>query len=71
MGGDPVDKDTSKILREAERQGFTVRQTTSQHPMVYQEGQFVTQFSGTPGDQRGLKNGIAALRRAGFKWPPK
>jgi hypothetical protein len=66
-----LDKDTKKVLDEAERQGFQVRQTTRQHPMVYRDGRFVAQFSGTPGDQRGLRNGIAALRRAGFQWPPK
>jgi hypothetical protein len=71
MGREAVDKDTRKVLKEASKQGFEVRQTTSQHPMVYLNGRFVAQFSGTPSDVRGLRNGIAALRRHGFRWPPK
>ena len=66
-----MDKDLKKVLKEAVRQGFEVRGTTDGHPMVYKDGRFVTQFAKTPGDKRGLGNGIAAMRRHGFKWPPK
>lgn len=66
-----MDKDLRKILKEAEKQGFEVRTTTSGHPMVYRNGQFVTQSSKTPSDRRGIRNLIAALRRHGFQWPPK
>lgn len=66
-----VDKDTRKVLREAERQGFEVRISRTGHPMVYRDGAFVAKAAGTPGDQRGLRNLIAALRRAGFAWPPR
>ncbi|MCV2395903.1 hypothetical protein OEB99_16430 [Actinotalea sp. M2MS4P-6] len=66
-----MDKDTRKVLREAERQGFTIRTTSDGHPMVYRGGVFVTKASTTPGDQRSLRNLIAALRRHGFVWPPR
>lgn len=66
-----VDKDTRKVLGEAERQGFTVRCTSKGHAQVRDaDGQVVAVFSGTAGDVRALRNGIAALRRAGFVWPP-
>jgi len=66
-----MDKDTRKVLKEAERQGFEVRISRTGHPMVYRDGTFVTKLASTPGDRRGLKNAIAALRRAGFVWPPR
>lgn len=66
-----MDKDLRKILKEAERQGFEIRTTSDGHPMVYRNGKFITKSAMTPSDQRGQKNLIAALRRAGFQWPPK
>ncbi|MEU0515604.1 MULTISPECIES: hypothetical protein [Amycolatopsis] len=66
-----MDKDARKVLREAERQGFEIRTTKRGHPVVYRDGVFVTTYSGTPGDRRAIRNFIAALRRAGFIWPPK
>lgn len=65
-----LDKDLRKILKAAEKQGFEVRTTTNGHPMVYRDGTFVTQSAMTPGDWRGQRNLIAALRRFGFQWPP-
>jgi hypothetical protein len=67
-----VDKDTKKVLAEAERQGFTVRTTSRGHAQVRNaDGQVVAVFSGSPSDIRALRNSIAELRRAGFVWPPK
>jgi hypothetical protein len=67
-----VDKDTKKVLAEAERQGFTVRTTSRGHAQVHNaDGQVVAVFSGSASDVRALRNGIAELRRAGFVWPPK
>lgn len=67
-----MDKDLKRILKAAQAQGFEIRTTTNGHPMVYdQDGQFVTQTATTPGDWRGQRNLIAALRRRGFQWPPK
>lgn len=65
-----MDKDTRKVLAAAEKQGFTVRYTTDGHPMVYLGRTFVSKAAMTPGDRRGLRNLIAALRRHGFVWPP-
>jgi hypothetical protein len=67
-----VDKDTKKVLEEAERQGFTTRRTSRGHIQVRdQNGQIVAVFSGTASDHRALRNGIAQLKRAGFVWPRK
>lgn len=65
-----VDKDTRKVLRAAEKQGFEVRTSAKGYPMIYRDGAFVTKAAQTGSDQRGLKNLIAALRRHGFQWPP-
>lgn len=65
-----MDKDTRKVLAEAERQGFTVRITRKGHAQVRDaDGQVVAVFSGTASDVRAIRNGIADLRRAGFVWP--
>jgi hypothetical protein len=67
-----MDKDTKKLLREIEAQGFTVKYSGKGYPMVYAaDGRFVTKLAQTPSDRRGWMNGIAALRRAGLQWPPK
>lgn len=67
-----MDKDTKKVLKEAQRQGFEIRFTSSGHPMAYLNGEFVAKGAGTGSDSRhGVRNLIGDLRRAGFKWPPK
>ncbi|WKN47169.1 hypothetical protein [Nocardioides sp. Arc9.136] len=65
-----MDKDMKKVVKALEQQGFEVRTTKKMHIVVYRDGRFVCAFAGTPSDWRGLKNGIAAARRAGFRWPP-
>jgi hypothetical protein len=60
-------KDLRKLLGEAERQGFTVKTRKTGHHMVYgPDGSFVTTFAGTTSDWRSDKNGMSALKRAGF-----
>lgn len=67
-----MDKDTKKILAEAERQGFTVRRTSKGHHQVRDaNGQVVAVFAGTASDHRSIRNSLAALRRAGFIWPTR
>lgn len=63
--------DLRKIEQAAREQGWRVERTTKGHirfvppdatmPMVI--------ASGTPSDQRSIKNLIAQLRRSGFIWP--
>jgi len=37
---------------------------------VRKDGKAIATISGTPSDRRSLLNGLARLRRAGFRWPP-
>ncbi|MBF6422380.1 hypothetical protein IU436_27465 [Nocardia farcinica] len=62
-------KDTKKLIKALEAQGFEVRSTTKGHIRVSKNGQAVTTFSGTPSDGRSFKNALAQLKRAGFVWP--
>ena len=64
-----MDKDLKKLLKALEAQGFEVRKSGKGYPMVYLRGEFVAKLAQTPGDWRSWKNGLAALRRHGFKWP--
>lgn len=66
-----MDKDMKKIVKALEAQGFEVSVTSKQHIAVSREGRIVAVFSGTASDRRSILNGIAAARRAGFRWPPK
>lgn len=66
-----MDKDTKKILKAARAAGFDVRRTSKGHYLVTLDGRGVTTFPGTASDRRGIRNGLAAMRRAGFEWPPR
>lgn len=63
-------KDLRKIVKALRDQGFDVETTKKGHLMVYRDGRLVVTFSGTASDWRSMRNGIAAARRAGFRWPP-
>ncbi len=64
-----MDKDLKKVLEALEAQGFDIRLTKSGRLMVTKDGEFVVVLGGNAKDWRGLRNGIAAARRAGFRWP--
>jgi hypothetical protein len=65
-----MDKDLKKIRKALHAQGFETETTKKGHLMVFRDGRAVATFSGSASDWRALKNALAALRRAGFKWPP-
>jgi len=63
--------DLRDVVKAAEEQGFRVERTSKGHwkffpPDPAKPAEF---FSGTPSDQRAIKNLIAKLRRAGLIWP--
>ncbi|WP_327359719.1 hypothetical protein [Streptomyces sp. NBC_01304] len=70
-------KDLNKLRDQAEQQGFVLKETKRKHYLVYKpirDGKetklvFVTSMPGTPSEYRGLKNAMAALKRAGFIKP--
>lgn len=67
-----MDKDTKKLLAEAQRQGFVVRYNRKGHAEVCdQDGRKITTFAGSASDYRSWRNSLAPLRRAGFVWPPR
>lgn len=64
-----MDKDLRKILRALDAQGFEVTRTSRGRYAVKHDGQVVTVFPGNSGDWRARRNALAALKRAGFRWP--
>jgi len=66
-----MDKDIRKIVKGLRKQGFEVTETTKGHLMVTRDGVLIATFSGTPSDYRAMRNALAPLKRAGFRWPPK
>ncbi len=65
-------KEVRELLKQAEAQGFTWRETSKGHAFVTApDGSPVTTISGTPSDGRSLPNAIAQLKRSGFVQPVK
>ena len=63
--------DANAIIDACRDQGFQVDTTKSGHPRVRAPGMnAATTFSGTPGDQRAIKNFLSACRRLGLVYPP-
>lgn len=59
------------ILDACRNQGFVVDTTKSGHPQVrVPNSPNSTTYSGTPGDQRAIKNFLSACRRLGVVYPP-
>jgi len=66
-----MEKDLRDIVKGLEAQGFEVRTTSKQHLVVTRDGELIATFSGTASDWRSIRNTLAPLKRAGFRWPPK
>lgn len=65
-----MDKDLRKIIKALEAQGFETEMTKKGHIVVTRDGELIATFSGTPSDFRSIRNSLAPLKRAGFRWPP-
>ena len=68
-----MDADWKKVIREAERQGWTIEHgRKGQLKLVPPDPsrQIVTVHR-TPSDHRALENTLANMRRQGLRWPPK
>lgn len=60
-------KDVAQLIKKLREQGFTITPTRSGHHMIRDAaGKTVTVMASTPSEGRGLKNAIAALKRAGY-----
>jgi hypothetical protein len=66
-----MNKDLRKIVKALEAQGFEVDVTSRNHVVVSRNGELIATFSGTASDWRSIRNSLAPLKRAGFRWPPK
>lgn len=66
-----MNKDLRKIVEALRSQGFEVEETAKQHLVVSKDGRRVATLSGTASDWRSIRNGLARLKRAGFRWPPR
>jgi hypothetical protein len=65
-----MDKDLRKIAKALKAQGFDVEITGKGHIIVTRDGDLIATFSGTASDRRSIRNSLAPLKRAGFRWPP-
>lgn len=64
-----MDKDLKRLIKELEAQGFEVEiRRGNPHPIVRKDGRRVATLASSPSDRRSWDNGIAYLRRAGFRW---
>ena len=63
-------KDIAKILKALQDQGFEVKMGGRGHWKIYGDDGLIITLPATPSDDRGVRNTIAILRRAGFIWPP-
>lgn len=66
-----MDKDLRPIVKALKAQGFDVEVTSRGHVVVTRDGELIATFSGTASDWRSIRNGLAPLKRAGFRWPPR
>ena len=67
MGSKTLSKEARAIVREAEAQGFTVKEKKNGWMLLTPNGQGAVMIHKTPSDHRALKNELARLRRYGFK----
>ena len=67
-----MDKDLRKVIKALDEQGFTIDESANGMRLrITRDENFIVVISVKSKDWRGLRNGIAALRRAGFRWPPR
>lgn len=60
------DKQVAKLLRRAAAAGAEIEKTNNGHYKVLSSGRVVTVISGTPSDQRAVKNAKSQLKKAGL-----
>jgi hypothetical protein len=63
-----VPKDLKKIFREAERQGWRIRETSDGFQLYAPDGVNIVTVHRTPGKQRVRQEILTKMRRYGFRW---
>lgn len=66
-----MDKDMRKLVKALEAEGFVVSLTSKGRLRVTRNGIVIAILAGNASDWRSLRNGLAPLRRIGFRWPRK
>lgn len=61
-------KEVKKLVKEAEEQGWRVKETTNGYLLYDPSGQHLETLHKTPRDPKGLRHSAARMRRYGFKW---
>lgn len=64
------DKQVKELLRQAEDQNWTIRETKQGYQLMAPNGRDIVLIHRTPSDHRWLRNTVAVMRRADptFKW---
>jgi hypothetical protein len=65
--GTSLKKEVRTLVKQAEEQGFTVKEKKKGWLLLTPNGQGAVMIHKTPSDHRALKNELARLRRYGFK----
>jgi len=65
-----VGKDERQLIREAERQGWRIREGRDSTMLLAPDGTGKVTLHHTNSDHRALKNLVSIMRRHGFIWPP-
>lgn len=65
--GTSLKREARALVRQAEEQGFTVKEKKKGWLLLTPNGQGSVMIHKTPSDHRALKNELARLRRYGFK----
>ena len=60
-----------KVRKEAERQGWRVKETRKGEMLLAPDGQTSVLWHHTPSDHRALDNTVAKMKQAGFEYPPR
>lgn len=64
--------DIRQIEKALRKQGWEVRVSAKNYRRYFDPaGNYVTSYPSTPSSLTRLRNTLAALRRAGFVWPPR
>lgn len=67
MGKSSLAKEAKKLVKQAEKQGFRVKEKKNGWLLLTPNGQGAVMIHKTQSDQAALRNDIARLRRYGFQ----
>lgn len=63
-----ADKEVTKLLREARRQGWRVEKRRKHYQLYSPDGRGIVNVPTTPSSRRTIMNRITRMRHYGFEW---